>query len=136
MWFMILTTRYENNPKATHLARRRHSDVVTTSLSDVADTSQVKHPTTSGWNVAKKSQLYLSATSYWNVLTTSQEDVTTTSHQYVSTTCRTSLKWNTQRSIYGTPPRRLISTSLVSRSLIRFQVTLSWPQFDRIPRLI
>ena len=56
---MILTTRYENNPKATHLATRRHSDAVTWSLSDVADTSQVKHPTTPGWNVAKKSQWYL-----------------------------------------------------------------------------
>ena len=99
----------------------RQQDVAATSKwrlsvcpSDVAVTSQMKHPTTSRW--------YVSATSYWNVVTTSQEDVTTTSHQCVSSTSQTSLKWNTQRRLSGTSPRRLSGTypwRLISTSLRR-----------------
>ena len=95
----------------------RQGDVVVTSQrrlfvrpSDVAGTSQMKHPTTSRWNVAKTSQWCVSTTSYWNVITTSQKDVTTTPHHYVSTTSQTSLKWNTQRRLSGTSPRRLSGT--------------------------
>ena len=94
---------------------RRHS----VHPSDVARTSQMKHPTTSWWNDAKTSQWYISTTSSWNVVRTSQEDVTTTSHQYIFTKYRTSLKRNTQRRLIGTSPRRpsgtyprSISTSL------------------------
>ena len=78
-----------------HPATRRSGDVVTTPLlraSDVAGTSQMKHPTTSQTNVAKTSQCYVFTTSYWYGLTTSQEDVMTTSHQYVSMTSQISLK--------------------------------------------
>ena len=78
--------------------------------SNVAGTSQMKHPTTSRWNVAKTSQWRVSTTSYWNVITTSQKDVTTTPHHYVSTTSQTSLKWNTQRRLSGTFPRHLSGT--------------------------
>ena len=87
----------------------RQGDVVVTSQrrlfvrpSDVAGTSQMKHPTTSQW--------YVFTTSYWYVVTTSQGDVMTTSHQYVSTTSQISLKWNTQRRLSGTSPRRLSGT--------------------------
>ena len=144
--------------------------------SDVAGTSQMKHPTTSQWNFAKTSQWCVSTTSYWNVITTSQKDVTTTPHHYVSTTSQTSLKWNTQRRLSGTLPRCLsvmypwgpISTSLrrllklpnetpsnvavvrlhhtsklccrdalsLLQSLLRFQITLSWPLSGRFSRLI
>ena len=76
----------------------RHLDVLATSQrrlsvrpSDVAGTSQMKHPTTSRWNVAKTSQWCVSTTSYWNVMT-SQKDVTTTPHHYISMTSQTSLK--------------------------------------------
>ena len=96
--------------------------------SDVAGTSQIKHPTTSRW--------YVSTTSYWDVVTKSQENVTTTSHQCVSSTSQTSLKWNT---LSGTSPPRLRVTllqRLVSRSLLRFQVTLPWSQSGRFSRLI
>ena len=99
----------------THPARRRRSDVVTTSLyvsATSAGTSEMKQPATSRWNAAKTSQWYASTTSYWNVVTTSQEDVTTTSHQCVSSTSRTSLKWNTQQRLSSTYPWRPISTSL------------------------
>ena len=71
-----------------HPAKRRLS----VRPSFVADTSQMKHPTTSRWTFAKTSQWYVSAASYWNVVTTYQEDVTTTSHQYVFTTSQISLK--------------------------------------------
>ena len=98
----------------THPTLRRRGDVVTTSLSvrssDVAGTSQVKHPTTSRWNVTKTFQSYVSTACYWNVVTTSQKDLTTKSHQYVSTTSQKSLKWNTQRRHGGTLPRRLSGT--------------------------
>ena len=97
----------------THPARRRRSDVVTTSLyvsATSAGTSEMKQPATSRWNAAKTSQWYASTTSYWNVVTTSQEDVTATSHQCVSLTSRTSLKWNTQRRLSGTSLRRLSGT--------------------------
>ena len=43
--------------------------------SDVAGTSQMKHPTMSQWNVAKTSQRYVFTNSYWYAVTTSQEDV-------------------------------------------------------------
>ena len=78
--------------------------------SDVAGTSQMKHPTMSRWNVAKTSQWCVSTTCYWNVITTSQKDVTTTPNHYVSTTSQTSLKRNTQRRLSGTLPRRLSGT--------------------------
>ena len=42
----------------------------------------------------------------WNVITTSQKDVTMAPHQYVSTTSQTILKWNTQRRLDGTSPKR------------------------------
>ena len=96
--------------------------------SNVAGTSQMKHPTTSRWNVAKTSQWCVSTTSYWNVITTSQKDVTTTPHHYVSTTSQTSLKWNTQKHCHGMSPPRLgvtFSRRLVSRSLLHIQITLS-----------
>ena len=86
-----------NMKKQSHPTR--HLDVVVTSQrrlsvrpSDVAGTSQMKHPTTSQWNVAKTSQWYVFTTSYWYVVMTSHGDVMTTSHQYVSTTSQTSLK--------------------------------------------
>ena len=79
--------------------------------SDVAGTSQMKHPTTSRWNVTKTSQWCVSTMTYWNVITTSQKAVTTTPHHYVSTTSQTSLKWNTQRRLDGTSPRRLSGAS-------------------------
>ena len=158
----------------------RQQDVVKTSWqglsassSNVAGTSQTKHPTTSLWNVAKTSQGYFSATPYWNAVATSQEDVTTTSHQYVFTTSQTCLKWNTQRRLISTsirrldgtyPPRRIstslrrlllvsnkttinvavvrprlrvtLSWCLFNRSLLCFEVTLSWLPSGRFTRLI
>ena len=71
------------------------------------------------WNIQRRlcgtsprRQWYVFTTSYWYVMTTSQGNVMTTSHQYVSTTSQISLKWNTQRRLSGTYPRRPISTSL------------------------
>ena len=75
--------------KISHPATRRRLSV---RPSDVAGTSEMKHPTTSQWNVAKTSQWYVFTMSYWYVVMTSYGDVMTTSHQYVSTTSRTSLK--------------------------------------------
>ena len=77
---------------------------------DVTSTFSNEHPTTSRWNVVKMSQWYASTTSYWNLVTTSQEGVTTTSHQFVFTMSQASLKWNTQRLLAATSPRRLSGT--------------------------
>ena len=52
--------------------------------SDVAGTSQMKHPTTSQW--------YVFPMSYWFVMTTSHGDVMTSSHQCVSVTFHVSFK--------------------------------------------
>ena len=84
--------------------------------SDVAGTSQMKHPMMSWWNVAKTSQWCVSTTSYWYVITTSQKVVTTTPHYYVSTTSQASLKWNTQpRLSHDVPLARLYNVSCKSQ---------------------
>ena len=44
--------------------------------SNVAGTSQMKHPMTSSWNVAKTFQWFVSTRSYLNIVTTSQKFVT------------------------------------------------------------
>ena len=82
-----------NHPPDIKTSWRRSNDFsLSVRPSDVAGTSQVKHPTTSRWNVTKTFQSYISKTCYWNVVTTSQKDLTTKSHQYVSTTSQKSLK--------------------------------------------
>ena len=94
----------------------QQQDIVATSSqcqwrpSDVAGTSQMKHPTMSHYNASKTSQWYVFTAPYWYVVTTSHRNVITTSHQYVSTTSETSLKWNPQRRLSGTSPRRLSGT--------------------------
>ena len=64
----------------------RQQDVVATlqrhlsvRFSDVAGTSQMKHPTTSQWKVAKTSQWYVFTTFDWYVVMTSHGNVMTTS---------------------------------------------------------
>ena len=94
------------------VSKGRNKDATPLRRHNVSNKPQMKHPTSSRWNVAKTSQWCISTTSYWNVITTSQKDVTATPHHYVSTTSQTSLKWNTQRRLSGTYPRRPISTSL------------------------
>ena len=98
----IILSNHSPQQVPTHQATRRRGHVVCPN--DVAGTSQMKHPTTSQW--------YVFSTSYWYVVTTSQGDVMTTSHQYVFATSQISLKWNTQRHLKCTYPRRPISTSL------------------------
>ena len=97
--------------------KRRNNDVPLLRLHDVSSKSQMKHPTTSQWHVTKTSQWYVS----------------TTSNYYVSTTSPVSPKWNTQQRCCGTSPSH-VGVTLLWRSL-RFQVTLSWGQTGRFPRL-
>ena len=125
----IRHSKVYNNSNLFNKYPTRQPDVVARSSrrlsvhpSDVAGTSQMKHPTASWWNIDKTSQWYFSTTFYWNVVTTFKKDLTTMSNQYVSTTSQTSLKWNTQRRLSGMSPRRLSGTyswPFISTSLRR-----------------
>ena len=107
-WSFVFSSPREStmDPPGIQTSQRRLS----VRPSDVENTSQMKHPTTSQWNVAKTSQWCVSTTSHWNVIMMSQKDVTTMPHHCVSTTSQASLKWNTQWRLYGTLPRRLSGT--------------------------
>ena len=91
----VLLKEFYEFLQVIHLATRRLSDIVTTSLctsQDVVGMPQMKHPTTSQWKVVKMFQWYLSTTPYWNVVMTSQDDVTATSYQSTSVKSQTSVK--------------------------------------------
>ena len=124
----------------THLAKRRRGDVVKASLC----TSQRRRRYISNvtpHDVSMERHQDVSVVRLHGILSERCDDVSrgrkrATSHKYFSTTSQTSLKWNTQRHLIGTLPRRLsgkyswhtISKSIQrsSKSQIKHPITSLW----------
>ena len=99
------------------VSRVCNNDVPSVSLQDVSNKPQMKHPKTSEWYVTKTSQWYASTTSLRRLPNETPNNVAVVRLLHVSELrCRNAL-------------------SLI-RSLLRFQITLSWPPSGRFSRLI